>query len=237
MAQARRNIDLRQSTLEERPLGVQWMSASGLTAWPAPHSWRRRLLWPLLLGAHLALWLLPERAPGPQPVPAAPWLRLLTPKVPVSAPPAAPRAPTLPLPPAPALIPPPALEIAAAQPAAPQTQATPSTTPSAAADSGPAHNAGSGTAPLIVRIPSAGKPGQFTPFQNPATNDPRSRSIRLTFEEKMAIAAGTAECFLEEREPDGSIWRGPGKLKHRASASALTGAAASAGGMVTVCVR
>ncbi len=212
------------------------MSANGLSAWPAPRSWRRRLLWPVLLGAHLALWLLLERGPGVRPDPAQSWLRLLTPKTPAATPPAAPRAPTLPLPAAPALIPPPALEIAAAPPPT-SSNGSPTTAPDAAADNGPASKAGSGTAPLIVRIPSAGKPGQFTPFQNPATNDPRSRSIRLTFEEKMAIAAGTAECFLEEREPDGSIWRGPGKLKHRASASALTGAAASAGGMVTVCVR
>lgn len=218
------------------------MSANGLSAWPAPQSWRRRLLWPVLLGAHLALWLLPERGPGARPDAPQSWLRLLTPKTPAATPPAAPRAPVLPLPPAPALIPPPALDIAAEPPAAtpPAAQAPTSAAPGPAANSGSTaspYQAGNGSAPLIVRIPSAGKPGQFTPFQNPATNDPRSRSIRLTFEEKMAIAAGTAECFLEEREPDGSIWRGPGKLKHRASASALTGAAASAGGMVTVCER
>lgn len=213
------------------------MSASGYGAWPAARSRRRRLLWPLLLGAHLLLWLLPDRVPSVRNGPADRWLRLVAAKAPVPKPAPPMAAPVLTPPPAPAMVPPPSLEIASepvpVSPAPPGARASTGAVASAPADAAQ----GSGPAPLIVRIPAAGKPGQFTPFQNPATNDPRSRSIRLTFEEKMAIAAGTAECFLEEREPDGSIWRGPGKLKHRASASALTGAAASAGGMVTACVR
>lgn len=227
------------------------MSASGLKALPALRGWRRHLLWPLLLGAHLALWLLPDRAPPARPGPlratvstqlrwlaAKPLMSAATPQQALSA--------VLAPPPSMPLLPPPSIEIAipAIAAATPAEAATAATTATAGMAQGlPATGTGTGTdtgntqAPLIVRIPAAGKPGQFTPWNNPATQDPRSRSIRLTFEEKMAIAAGTSECFLEEREPDGSIWRGPGKLKQRASASALTGAAASAGGRVTLCVR
>lgn len=221
---------------------MQWMSASGLRGLPEARCRRRHLLWPLLLGAHLALWLLPDRAPPQRPAVAGAvasmQLRLLAPKPGLSA--AMPRPPLA----RPVLTPPLALPLLQPPSIEITTPATVAAPPAEAATAGPAQgpaaaatSSGNSPAPLIVRIPAAGKPGQFTPWHNPATQDPRSRSIRLTFEEKMAVAAGTSECFLEEREPDGSIWRGPGKLRHRASASALTGAAASAGGMVTVCVR
>ena len=56
-------------------------------------------------------------------------------------------------------------------------------------------------------------------------------------EEKMAIALGTLECVLEERQPDGSIWRGGGRLITVPAAIAATGAAGSGGAVVQQCVR
>lgn len=96
-------------------------------------------------------------------------------------------------------------------------------------------------APLRLTLPKSGKPGEFTQFHNPALHDPRSNTrIRLTMEEKMAIALGSVECILEERQPDGSIWRGAGRKLTVAPAIAATGAAAAGSdpkANVTLCVR
>jgi len=94
---------------------------------------------------------------------------------------------------------------------------------------------------LRIELPKPGKAGQFTQFHNPALSDPRSNTrLRLTLEEKMAVALGTVACILEERQPDGSTWRGGGRLITVPSAIVGTGAAAAGAGpaaSVTQCVR
>lgn len=52
----------------------------------------------------------------------------------------------------------------------------------------------------------------LTPAQE-AMQDPRSNHLELTRQEKLDIAFGVIECVAWQREPDGSIYRGPGHLK------------------------
>ncbi|MDM4766594.1 hypothetical protein [Pelomonas sp. SE-A7] len=118
-------------------------------------------------------------------------------------------------------------------------------TRSAAVEGPPAATISEGAAaarpPLRIILPKPGKPGEFSAFHNPALHDPRSNSIKkLTLEEKMGIALGTMECVLEERQPDGSIWRGGGRIVYQQSAIAAIGGAATGSGkdaVVAVCVR
>lgn len=46
-----------------------------------------------------------------------------------------------------------------------------------------------------------------------AMRDPRSNKLVLTKQEQIEIDFGQYECIAWQREPDGSIYRGPGRLK------------------------
>jgi hypothetical protein len=83
--------------------------------------------------------------------------------------------------------------------------------PASGAASAPA-TAASG--PLNLKIPKEffSHPPPLTPAQQ-AMDDPRSNHIELTKQEKIDIAFGAIECIVRERQPDGTIWRGPGHLK------------------------
>jgi hypothetical protein len=85
-----------------------------------------------------------------------------------------------------------------------------SATPVAAPDSAAASM--SGPASLDLKIPkeffSQSDPPQ-TPAQE-ALRDPRSNRLVLTLQEKMDLAFGSVECIAWQRQPDGSIYRGPG---------------------------
>ena len=76
-----------------------------------------------------------------------------------------------------------------------------------AATSGPA----AASAPLNLAIPKEfyTHPPPLTPAQE-AMADPRSNHLVLTRQEQLDIAFGVVECIAWQREPDGSIYRGPG---------------------------
>jgi hypothetical protein len=94
-----------------------------------------------------------------------------------------------------------------------------SATPIAAPESntGAPGSAGSGaaseaaSAPLNLAIPKEfyTHPPPLTPAQE-AMNDPRSNRLVLTRQEKLDVDFGVVECIAWQREPDGSIYRGPG---------------------------
>lgn len=54
-------------------------------------------------------------------------------------------------------------------------------------------------------------------MRDQALHDPRANSVRLNLSERFAIAMGAVACFYEERLPDGSIARAPGRLEAQAS--------------------
>ena len=93
---------------------------------------------------------------------------------------------------------------AAAAPAAPAA-------PSGGAGDGAAAVAPPGPAKLDLTIPKDfyAHPPPLTPAQE-AMRDPRSNHLELTKQEKLDIAFGVIECVAWQREPDGSIYRGPG---------------------------
>ncbi len=68
-----------------------------------------------------------------------------------------------------------------------------------------------GPAKLDLTIPKDfyAHPPPLTPAQE-AMRDPRSNHLELTKQEKLDIAFGIIECVAWQREPDGSIYRGPG---------------------------
>jgi len=71
------------------------------------------------------------------------------------------------------------------------------------------------SAPLDLKIPRSffdAKPPALTPAQE-AMRDPRSNHLELTHQEKLDIAFGAIECIAWQREPDGSIYRGPGHYR------------------------
>ncbi len=70
---------------------------------------------------------------------------------------------------------------------------------------------GAASAPLNLAIPKEffTHPPPLTPAQE-AMADPRSNRLVLTRQEKLDIAFGVVECIAWQREPDGSIYRGPG---------------------------
>ena len=69
---------------------------------------------------------------------------------------------------------------------------------------------GTASAPLNLAIPKEFyKQAPLTPAQE-AMNDPRSNRLVLTKQEQLDIAFGVVECIAWQREPDGSIYRGPG---------------------------
>ena len=116
-----------------------------------------------------------------------------------------------PRPPRPLLAPVPIVEI---DPARLHDSATPITAPDASArdpgngSSGPTAAA---SAPLNLAIPKDfyAHPPALTPAQE-AMRDPRSNRLVLTRQEQMDVDFGVFECIAWQREPDGSIYRGPG---------------------------
>jgi len=80
---------------------------------------------------------------------------------------------------------------------------------SAPAGTGAASGAGPDT--LDLRIPKEfyTHPPPLTPAQE-AMRDPRSNRLVLTKQEQMDVDFGVVECIAWQREPDGSIYRGPG---------------------------
>lgn len=203
-------------------LALLWLLSSQMQANQRSAAEAARPLW-----ASLTLWLRPaplEKAREKPPEKPVEKRRELATPVPLQAP----AATTQDLPPS-----------SETSPPAPANSAE---TSSSTAPSGQQPGAaGAARAPLRLELPKPGKAGEFTKFHNPALSDPRSNTrIRLTLEEKMAIGLGTVECILEERQPDGSIWRGAGRKITVPAAIAATGAAAAGAGpnaSVTQCVR
>lgn len=69
-----------------------------------------------------------------------------------------------------------------------------------------------GAARLDLAIPKEfyTHPPALTPAQE-AMQDPRSNRLVLTKQEQMDVDFGVVECIAWQREPDGSIYRGPGR--------------------------
>ena len=82
--------------------------------------------------------------------------------------------------------------------------------PANAAASGSAASA-PGPAKLDLAIPKEfyAHPPPLTPAQE-AMQDPRSNRLVLTKQEQMDVDFGVVECIAWQREPNGSIYRGPG---------------------------
>lgn len=126
------------------------------------------------------------------------------------------REPTAPLPPPRSTIRPlvaPLPPVDVPTPDGPTLVASP---PAAAGTDGPrADKPASAPAPALdLKIPKSffeDKP-KLTPAQE-AMQDPRSNHLELTRQEKLDIAFGVIECVAWQREPDGSIYRGPGHLR------------------------
>ena len=70
---------------------------------------------------------------------------------------------------------------------------------------------GPGPARLDLTIPEdfSAHPPPLTPAQE-AMRDPLSNHLELTKQEKLDMADRIIECVAWQREPDGSIYRGPG---------------------------
>ncbi len=93
-----------------------------------------------------------------------------------------------------------------------QENAAPMSAPQS--DAGPAAGAPASapvSAPLNLAIPKDffAHPPPLTPAQE-AMRDPRSNRLVLTKQEQMDVDFGVVECIAWQREPDGSIYRGPG---------------------------
>ena len=86
-----------------------------------------------------------------------------------------------------------------------------SATPVASPGSKPGTASAAASAPLNLAIPKEfyAHPPPLTPAQE-AMMDPRSNRLVLTRQEKMDVDFGVVECIAWQREPDGSIYRGPG---------------------------
>lgn len=194
---------------------------------------RSALLLSLLLG-HLALLSLAW--PGRLATAPAPARRLPTWLLPARLPPVP--APTRParIEPAQAVRP---AETQTAHPVRPESPTVPAT----AAETGGAAegqaeaptSTPAGPAPLRLGLPGR---GPSTRAQSPALvqqmlSDPRSNTPRLSASERFAIALGTLDCVIDERQPDGSVLRLEGRLsKAPASSNSLDpfGHASSTGG-------
>ena len=89
--------------------------------------------------------------------------------------------------------------------------ATPIAAPAATAAPPGAAAPASATGPLNLAIPKDffAHPPPLTPAQE-AMQDPRSNRLVLTKQEQMDVDFGVFECIAWQREPDGSIYRGPG---------------------------
>ena len=89
--------------------------------------------------------------------------------------------------------------------------ATPETGTNGSGSVGPGAASAAASAPLNLAIPMDfyAHPPPLTPAQE-AMRDPRSNRLVLTKQEKMDVDFGVVECIAWQREPDGSIYRGPG---------------------------
>lgn len=70
--------------------------------------------------------------------------------------------------------------------------------------------------------------------QELARSDPRSNSVKPTISEQFALRLGTLECVFQERLPDGTIYRGPGRW---APVQNLHNAVGGGTGTTKLCVR
>ena len=115
------------------------------------------------------------------------------------APPRPPRALVVPVP------------LVAVEPQRLRDSATPIAAPETSLTGAAASGAASASAPLNLAIPKEfyTHPPKLTPAQE-AMADPRSNHLVLTRQEQLDIAFGVVECIAWQREPDGSIYRGPG---------------------------
>ena len=86
--------------------------------------------------------------------------------------------------------------------------------PASSAGDGSGAASGAGPDKLDLRIPKDfyAHPPPLTPAQE-AMRDPRSNKLVLTRQEQLDVAFGVVECIAWQREPDGSIYRGPGHLQ------------------------
>jgi hypothetical protein len=84
----------------------------------------------------------------------------------------------------------------------------------AAADGVASAAAPASSAPLNLAIPKEffTHPPPLTVAQE-AMLDPRSNRLVLTRQEKMDVDFGVVECIAWQRQPDGSIYRGPGRYQ------------------------
>lgn len=82
---------------------------------------------------------------------------------------------------------------------------------SASALAGTASASGAAPDKLDLRIPKEfyTHPPPLTPAQE-AMRDPRSNKLVLTKQEQLDVDFGVVECIAWQREPNGSIYRGPG---------------------------
>ena len=92
--------------------------------------------------------------------------------------------------------------------------ATPVAAPDSGAQAAGAAPSASASAALNLAIPKEfyNHPPPLTPAQE-ALRDPRSNRLVLTRQEQMDVDFGAVECIAWQREPDGSIYRGPGHLQ------------------------
>lgn len=111
-----------------------------------------------------------------------------------------------------------------------------------------------GPAPLRLDLPAGGPStrSRSPALLNQALSDPRSNRPRLSASERFAIALGTLDCVIDERQPDGTILRSAGRRISVPTSSASAdpfghssntgggeggGVIPRRGGMVTICAK
>ncbi|RQO63087.1 hypothetical protein DBR47_00500 [Paucibacter sp. KBW04] len=189
----------------------------------------------LLLHLLLLAWaLLAQHSPAEarRPLPAQAWSHIVLsllkekPQPPVRAQAPAPARPTR----------------AAAQPIEPSPLAASNEAPTPAAPRSTEVAGDSARPGLNLQIPLNLKPrsdeGSAAAVRDQALRDPRANSPRLSLDEKLAAAIGGG-CFLDERLPDGSVQRRPGRWQTVKAASASTDPFSEFKGIATVniCVK
>ena len=114
-------------------------------------------------------------------------------------------------PPRPRVAPAPAIAVEPARPSDGAARISSTASNTQEPSGGGTGTASAASATLDLAIPKAfySHPPPLTPAQE-AMLDPRSNRLVLTVQEKMDVAFGVVECIAWQREPDGSIYRGPG---------------------------
>ena len=115
-----------------------------------------------------------------------------------------------------------------AAPAAPVTVAGPTATEEAAPPAAPRLNLALPGPDLVAKRSAA------VDVRTAALNDPRANSVKPRFDERLALAAGNAECVIATRQPDGSTLRRFGRLVYLET---LHAAATNVKDLVPVCVE